>query len=130
MTRLGGCLCGKVRFTVEGEVRGVSYCHCSQCRRQTGHYLASVGVADTQIRIEGIDAVGWYAASDVARRGFCRICGSVLFWRPVEGDYYAVSAGSFDLPSGLDEDNHIFVADKGDYYEIDDGLPQFAQSSS
>ncbi len=130
MTRLGGCLCGTVRYTIEGDIGGVSYCHCSQCRRQTGHYLASVGVPDSQIRIEGLDAVGWYAASESARRGFCRTCGSVLFWRPVEGGHYAVAAGSFDVPSGLAEENHIFVTDKGDYYEIDDGLPQFAQSSS
>lgn len=128
MQQRGACLCGTVRFTVDGRAGKVSYCHCSQCRRQTGHYLASAGVADDRIAIEGLDNVTWYAASDTARRGFCATCGSMLFWRPAEGGHYAVAAGAFDSPSGLVEESHIFVADKGDYYEITDGLPQHPQS--
>ena len=125
----GSCLCGAVRFFTRGPLRGVVYCHCSQCRRQTGHYYAATNVADADIAIEGADNVSWYAASAFARRGFCRTCGSALFWKPIDNDYVSVMAGAFDRPSGLKGESHIFVADKGDYYEIGDGLPQFEKSS-
>ena len=126
----GQCLCGAVRFRTSGALRGVLYCHCSQCRRQSGHFYAATNVADADIAIEGMDAVTWYAASDSAKRGFCGTCGSALFWKPNDGDYVSVMAGAFDQPTRLSGASHIFVADKGDYYEIDDGLPQFPGSSA
>jgi hypothetical protein len=52
-----------------------------------------------------------------------------MFWKHNELDEISVMAGSFDMPTGLKEECHIFVADKGDYYEISDGLPQFQRSS-
>lgn len=105
------------------------YCHCSQCRRQTGHYYAATNVALDAIAIEGGEHLTWFRASQFARRGFCSTCGSVLFWQRDGADDISVMAGSFDAPSGLVGEAHIFVADKGDYYEIEDGLPQFQRSS-
>ena len=70
-TRHGSCLCGAVRFTARGPVRGVVYCHCTQCRKQTGHYYAATNVSDDALTIEGGDAVHWYRASSTASRGFC-----------------------------------------------------------
>lgn len=125
----GSCLCGAVRFETKGPLRGVVYCHCSQCRKQSGHYYAATDVPDANIEIRGADNVTWYAASETARRGFCRTCGSALFWKHNARDYVSVMAGSFEQPSGLKPESHIFVADKGDYYSIDDDLPQFARST-
>lgn len=125
----GGCLCGAVRYETKGPLREVVYCHCSQCRRQTGLYYAATNVADADIDITGGDDLTWYAASDDARRGFCRTCGSALFWKHNARDYVSILAGSFDQPSGLTPGYHIFVADKGDYYSIGDGLPQFERST-
>lgn len=125
----GACLCGAVRFTASGPLRGVIYCHCSQCQRQTGHYYAATNVPDAQLRIEGADNITWYAASASAKRGFCRTCGSALFWKHNDLDETSVLAGTFDTPSDLKGESHIFVADKGDYYTIDDGLPQYERSS-
>lgn len=125
----GACLCGAVRFRTKGRLRGVIYCHCSQCRKQTGHYLASTNLKDEAIVIEGGDNVTWYAASAFARRGFCRICGSLLFWKHLDFGEISVMAGAFDKPTGLHGEAHIFVPDKGDYYTIDDGLPQFERST-
>ncbi|WP_157015456.1 GFA family protein [Mesorhizobium xinjiangense] len=122
----GGCLCGAVLYTVSGPLRGVVYCHCTQCRRQTGHIYAATNVADDRIEIDGADNLTWYAASNLAHRGFCRICGSALFWKPDDGGHISIMAGTFDTPSGLESESHIFVADKGDYYEISDGLAQYA----
>lgn len=125
----GRCLCGAVRFTTQGPLRGVVYCHCSQCRRQTGHHYAATDVSNAQLRVEGADALTWFAASPDALRGFCSVCGSALFWKGNGNDYTSIMAGAFDLPSGLAAEAHIFVADKGDYYEILDGLPRYAGSS-
>jgi hypothetical protein len=127
--RHGSCLCGAVSFRTRGPLRGVVYCHCSQCRRQTGHVVAATSARGADIDIEGGESLTWYAASDDAKRGFCGICGSVLFWKHNQLDRISIMAGAFARPSGLVGESHIFVADKGDYYEICDGLPQFERSS-
>ena len=120
----GSCLCGAVTFEAAGPLRGVVYCHCSQCRKQTGHYYAATNVAETALAVTGTDNVTWYRASASAGRGFCRNCGSALFWKLDGAADISVMAGAFDAPSDLVGEMHIFVADKGDYYGIDDGLPQ------
>ena len=123
----GSCLCGAVRISVSGELPGPNACHCTQCRKQSGHYWASTDVPRSRVTVEGAENVTWYAASEKARRGFCRTCGSFLFWDAAGQDTLAVAMGAFDAPTGAHLTGHIFVADKGDYYEIADGLPQNAQ---
>lgn len=125
----GSCLCGAVRFTTSAPLRGVVYCHCSQCRKQSGHYYAATNVDDKDLQVSGGENITWYAASPFAKRGFCSICGSALFWKHNEEDEISVMAGAFEQPSGLKAEAHIFVTDKGDYYEITDGLPQFERST-
>ncbi len=125
----GSCLCGAVRFCTRGALRGVVYCHCSQCRKQTGLYYAATDVDVSNVVIEGEGNITWYAASDFAKRGFCRTCGSALFWKRNDADKLSILAGAFDLPSGLAAESHIFVADRGDFYAIGDGLPQHALGS-
>ncbi len=125
----GSCLCGAVRFEVEGEFEHApEACHCSQCRKQTGHFLAAINVRRARLTVDGEEKVGWYRSSDKVERGFCTVCGSTLFWRPdIDGyDWTAVALGLFDTPTGLRISKHTFVGDKGDYYEIDDGVPQSA----
>ena len=80
----------------------------------------------SQVAIEGGDEITWFRASPAAERGFCRACGSHLFWRSSKDDEMAILAASLDQPNGLRLTQHIFVDDKGAYYEIADGLPQFA----
>jgi hypothetical protein len=123
----GSCLCGAVRFEVEGELEAPDACHCSLCRRQSGHYWASTNVPRAAIRVEGEDNVSWYRSSEKVRRGFCATCGSVLFWDPIGHEIIAVAMGAFDMPTETRLAVHIFVADKGDYYDIADGVPQKAQ---
>lgn len=123
----GGCHCGAVRFTVDGALRDVVYCHCSQCRRQTGHFVAATRCDDAALTVTGAKHLTWYAASEAARRGFCRHCGSLLFWKACGSDRTSIMAGGFDTPSGLVASRHIYAADKGDYYTIADGLTVFEQ---
>ena len=122
----GSCLCGAVRFTVGGELAPPSACHCTQCRKHTGHYEAGTDVPRDALTVEGDENVTWYFSSEKARRGFCRICGSSLFFDLVHFDRIGISMGAFDTPTHTKLALHIFVANKGDYYEIADGLPQYA----
>lgn len=126
--RRGSCLCGKIRYTVIGPVRPVIYCHCSQCRKQTGHVVAATDVDDRFVEIQGAQNLTWFAASASAKRGFCSRCGSLLFWKSNGSERTSIMAGGFDEPSNLEATSHIFCDDKGSYYELKDGLPQFPGS--
>lgn len=124
MPHSGSCLCGAVRFTVDGDLPPPDGCHCVNCRKQTGHYLVSTDVPKAALTVTGSELVGWFQSSEKVRRGFCTICGSTLFWDPVFRDWIGVAMGAFDGPTGTRQDKHIFVSQKGDYYDIADGLPQ------
>lgn len=124
-THRGSCLCGAVRFVVDAKLAAPGACHCTMCRKQSGHYWASTNVKRAALLVTGAEHVTWYPSSPKIRRGFCSRCGSVLFWDPVSGhDWTSVAMGAFDSPTGTRLEKHIFVADKGDYYDIADGLPQ------
>ncbi len=120
----GSCLCGAVTIAVKGDLPGPNVCHCSQCRKQSGHYWASTDVPRDRLTVEGEKNLRWYQSSEKVRRGFCETCGSFLFWDPVGRETTAVAMGAFDGPTQTKLSGHIFVADKGDYYDIADGLPQ------
>lgn len=123
----GSCLCGAVRFEVASELPGPDGCHCTQCRKQSGHYWSSTDVLRADMTLSGTDNITWYRSSEKVERGFCKTCGSFLFWSPIGRDKIAIGMGAFDKPTGTRLAKHIFVADKGDYYEIGDGLPQNQQ---
>ena len=118
----GSCLCGDITFETDAEPQGASMCHCGQCRKQSGGIWSSAYVPEAELTITG--PVSWYASSDTAKRGICPRCGSFLFWKAHDEDTISFSLGSVDGPTGLTLSKHIFVADKGDYYEIADGVPQ------
>jgi hypothetical protein len=120
----GRCLCESVRFEVRGPLRPVIYCHCSMCRRATGHFVAATECERSDLHFISEQGLRWYQSSPTARRGFCETCGSQLFWEATGSVTVSILAGAIDLPTGLQASKHIFTADKGDYYEICDGLPQ------
>jgi hypothetical protein len=120
----GSCLCGRVSFTVSGDLGHSDACHCVQCRKQSGHYFASANVPRSALVVTGEEKVTWYQSSAKVRRGFCSTCGSFLFWDPPAMDWTGVALGAFDTPTGIRLERHIFVSEKGDYYDIADGLPQ------
>ena len=92
----GGCECGAVRYRVDGRIRDIVGCHCSQCRRTTGHWLASANAWRDQFSLTEERGLKWYRASDFAGRGFCSECGATMFWRADEGDTIAIAAGTLD----------------------------------
>jgi hypothetical protein len=122
----GACLCGGVRFEVDGPLSDIIYCHCKQCRKTSGHYFASTSCAREHLTMTVDETLRWYQSSSDAQRGFCDRCGSSLFWSYKNAPSIAILAGSLDLPTGLRATAHIFVADASDYYSINDGLAQHA----
>lgn len=120
----GQCLCGSVSFRLHGPLRDVVNCHCSQCRRTHGHFAAYTSLPTAAIELTRAAGLKWYVASERARRGFCGECGASLFWVRTGSSDTAVAAGALDPPTGLRTVRHIFVADAGDYYAIDDELEQ------
>ena len=124
----GGCLCGQVRYRVNGNLRGVVNCHCGQCRRTHGHFAAYTDTLSDALTFEKDDGLRWFRSSDFASRGFCSNCGASLFWKPVSGERISIAAGTLDAPTGLHTVSNIFCSHAGDYYTINDGLPAFANS--
>ena len=121
----GRCLCGAVCYEVRGPLSDAHACHCGQCRRQSGHFVVATGAKRADFVLTEQRGLKWYRSSEIAQRGFCGDCGSVLFWDD-GGTEISINAGSLDTPTGLTLTKHIFVDDKSDYYEINDGLPTFA----
>lgn len=122
--RKGSCLCGAISFVVKGPVKAPDACHCVQCRKHSGHYFASTDAPKDCVEISGEQQLSWYQSSAKVRRGFCSVCGSSLFFDPPARDWIGIAMGAFDPPTGTRLAIHIFVGEKGDYYEIADGLPQ------
>jgi hypothetical protein len=124
----GGCLCGAVRYRVEGPLRDVLICHCEECRRWNGHFSASTAARREDLIVLDPDRLRWVDSprSDAgARRGFCARCGSSLFWDAPGRATVSIAAGTLDEPTGLRVVGHWYVSQAGDYYELPaDGLPR------
>ncbi len=129
LVRTGGCLCGGVHFEIQGSLRPVLACHCSQCRKTSGHFWAATEVYQDQIDIGDTGTLRWYRSSEFAERGFCNRCGASLFWRRLgREEFLSVGAGSIDMPTGLVAQAHIFVGDASDYYQISPSETQWVRS--
>ena len=113
----GHCLCGAVGYTAKASSHDVSVCHCSMCRRWTGGPLMYFDV-DGAPSFTGISEIGVYRSSDTGERGFCKRCGSVLFWKVAVEERYTFTAGSLDTPAGLLLTKEIFIEDKPAFYDF------------
>ena len=111
----GGCLCGAVRFELDGPLRDVVVCHCSLCRRSGTLAGAYTLVPRAALRLEEEAGLRWYVDVKGRRRGFCGTCGATLMWAREDDTTISVSAGALDGPTGLAIERHIFVADAADW---------------
>jgi hypothetical protein len=118
--RTGGCLCGAIRYTIETEKTELGACSCEQCRRQTGSLLVSLDASAEAVAFtKGEPAV--YTSSSWAERGFCRDCGSTLFYRVTAGKsagYTAMAAGTLDSLDGLSVSHEVFADGTGGAYTL------------
>lgn len=125
----GGCLCGSVQYQATGELKRVSACYCSQCRKQNGGGPFYAAEFKGELRIEDEAALAWFGSSEKAERGFCQRCGSSLFWRSNEDPaYFDVSIGTLADVSGLTLDAHIFVDSCPAYITISDDARRMTEA--
>lgn len=113
----GHCLCGAVTFTAKLTSHDVAVCHCGMCRRWTGGPLMFVE-AEGAPMFDGRDAIGIYRSSELGERGFCKRCGSILFWKVAGEDRYTFAAGALDDASTLVLTKEIFIEDKPEFYDF------------
>ena len=121
----GGCFCGAVRYQADGKLTGVTYCHCSKCRRWHGHVGAFTAADRDKFRVTESRGLKWHSVSPAVRRGFCAECGSSLFFDDDSLPKMAFCPGTLDAPTGTREKAHIYAGSKGDYYDICGNLPQY-----
>ena len=128
-TREGGCLCGAVRYRIDGPARDVIVCHCSVCRRAHGGPAPHAACPRDRLHVADDQALRWHA-HDGARRGFCEVCGARLFWDRPEFETISIAAGSLDDPTGLHTIRHIFVDSAADWEDVPPGgLPGSSRAS-
>lgn len=124
--KTGKCLCGAVRFTVESVETHHHACHCGACRRWAGGPLFAA--AATGVSFEGENNLATYSSSSWAERGFCKICGSNLFYHLKPTDQYLMCVGAFDDPADFKLAREIFVDHQPAGYAFSGNLPRATEA--
>lgn len=127
MALSGKCLCESITFEISGQARDVVNCHCSRCRRHTGHFMAATQAATDDVDIHG-ETLRWYNPTDEVQYGFCGSCGSTLFWRTARyPDRISIAAGTLTPPTGLKTVAAIYTDYASDYHSFDEDSPRFPE---
>jgi hypothetical protein len=128
----GACLCGAVRFEVQGPLEQVAHCHCTMCQRAHGAAFASwVAVPDDRLRITaGEEHVTRYRSSSIGTRSFCRTCGSSMFCTlATHPGVTDVALGCLAQGHGAVPRVHVFWDDRVGWLEVGDRLPKLGGKS-
>lgn len=122
----GGCLCGDVTYEAQPPLEQVLQCHCSNCRRLSGNFVAAVRSPTDELHInDPAGSLRWYDV-DYARYGFCERCGSTLFFRAAEtDDTTSVMVGTLDDASGLSVTGIWFAGDAQPHNILPDDVPRY-----
>ncbi len=122
----GRCLCGAVRYEIDGPFTFMVNCHCSMCRKEHGAQFVTFAAAPLSgFRwIAGEDHLAEYASSPRGKRSFCKTCGSVGPMLATEMDMVIAAAGNLDGDPGIRPQMHIFTGSSAPGYQITDSLPQ------
>ena len=127
-TRIGGCMCGAVRYEARGAPFDVSHCHCRSCRRHNGAAMVTLaGYRTDQVSFGGTPR-RFYASSPGVLRAFCGDCGTPLTWEGDGGEHGPVvefHISTFDAPETLVPVAHAFEPERIPWLEIDDDLPRY-----
>jgi len=125
----GSCLCGAVRFEIDGEIGAAYCCHCSRCRKSNGSAFAvnaPVAAADFRV-VAGAEGLKMFSTAAGVHRSFCGTCCSPIYSRNESyPDIVRIRLGTLDGPVSGPR-MHVFAASRAEWYEIHDGLPQHAE---
>ena len=111
----GQCLCKSVSISAEAMSTDLGACHCNMCRKWSGGPFLAVD-CQSQVTITGEENISAYNSSEWAERGFCRQCGTHLFYRLKDNNQYMIPIGFFDDDSQINFDHQIFIDEKPHYY--------------
>ncbi len=128
-SKIASCLCGGIKIKVNGKLRHVSNCHCSQCMKTHGNYAAYTACPEGNISFINNKTLKWYQSSKIAKRGFCSTCGASIFYKQLKSKDISIAAGMFNNPTKLKTCSNIFTKGKLDYYKLDSGLLKFSKYS-
>lgn len=126
----GSCLCGGIRFEVDGPLEPIQVCHCGQCRKAQGTAFATnIPVPQAQFRLlQGEALLKRYSSSPGKQRCFCERCGSPIYsCNERTPGVVRVRAGTLDGYLDTQLQAHFFTAHKANWFEISDGLPCYAE---
>ena len=113
------CLCGTTQFDVDLVNYQVLVCHCSLCRRQSSGLLMTIDVKPESLVFLKQDQLGVFKSSEWEERGFCKQCGTTLFWRMQDHSYCNINVFALDeLPKELSLDMEIYIDNKPDFYSL------------
>ena len=122
----GRCMCGALSYTVDGPLRNVLHCHCVNCRRVSGNFVASSGCATEDLTIHGEEHLRWYDHG-YCRYGFCSTCGSSLFWQGAEHmDRTSLQSGSLLDADALVLEGIWFAEEAQPHNVLDSTVPHFS----
>ena len=127
----GHCLCGAVKYEVDGPIRDVIACHCEECQRVSSHFVAATAAHHSDVAITEDEGLAWYEGTSSIRRGFCKLCGSTLFFDHGPDLPMGIAAGSLDNSDDVKIAVHIWTEEAGPYYnptDIADGTPKLTSS--
>ena len=111
----GSCLCGKVKVTAHQASKSVGACHCSTCRKWGGSAFMEIDCG-TNVDFDGLENISIFDSSQWAERGFCKECGTHLFYRLKENKLHMMPVGLFDDDSELEFTSQVFIDEKPNYY--------------
>lgn len=111
------CLCGSVSIKASAVSNSIGACHCGMCRKWAGGPFMATDCG-TQVSFEGEDNISVYNSSEWAERGFCKKCGSHLFYRLKETNLHMIPAGLFDQNESFEFDHQVFIDKKPSYYNF------------
>ena len=125
----GQCLCGEVKYEIEGKISPIWLCHCGKCRRSSGSAFHSSAVCSPkQFRwVAGSESISEYVDTPGYKTRFCSRCGSPVPAYLEQFDLVFLHAGGLDGDPGRQVAHHIFVGSKAPWFEITDELPKHAE---
>ena len=113
----GRCLCGAVRFSAGQVDHKVGACHCGMCRRWGGGPFVGVDCG-SDVTFVGEDNIATFQSSEWAQRGFCKQCGSHLFYKLMANGQYIVPVGLFQGDDQFVFDHQVFIDEKPAFYSF------------
>jgi hypothetical protein len=119
----GSCLCGGIKYEIDGELGAVTNCHCSLCRKTSGSAFASgTTIPAKSFRIaSGQELLKEWESSPGL---FCGSCGSpILKRKDNDPEHLRFRPGTLDSDPGVKMSKHTHVGSKAPWVEINDGLP-------